>query len=115
MTGLRPDDAQPLTAPQARMFARMRWLMLMSGFATLLGIAVVLGVVGYRVFRGGSTGAAGVSDLTVLLPKGAKIAATATAGDALIVTIDINGTTEIRSFDAKTLRPLGRLRFATEP
>ena len=115
MTGLRPDDEKPLTVPQARMIARMRWLMLVSGFATLLGIAVVLGVVGYRVFRSGSSGAANPSDLTVLMPKGAKIAATATAGDTLIVTIEINGTTEIRSFDAKTLRPLGRLRFATEP
>jgi hypothetical protein len=113
MTG--SDDTQPLTPAQARMVARVRWLMLISGFATVLGIAVVLGVVGYRTFRSAGTSTAGATDVIVLLPKGAKIVATAAAGDALIVTIEIGGTTEIRSFDARTLAPLGRLRFATEP
>jgi hypothetical protein len=31
------------------------------------------------------------------------------------VTIDVGGTIEIRTFDAKTLKPAGRLKFATEP
>ncbi len=85
--------------------------MLISGFATVLGIAVVIGVIGYRVFRSeGSTHAT-----TALLPKGARVVATAVAGDHVVVTLDVNGATEIRSFDAKSLRPLGRLRFATEP
>ena len=53
MTG--SDDEQPLTPAQTRMVARVRWLMLMSGFATVLGIAVVLGVVGYRMFRSAGT------------------------------------------------------------
>jgi hypothetical protein len=109
------DDEQPLTPAQARVVARVRWLMLISGFATVLGIAVVLGVVGYRMFGTAGSSPSGNSDVTALLPKGAKIVSTATAGDALIVTIEIGGATEIRSFDAKTLRPLARLRFATEP
>jgi hypothetical protein len=109
------DDERPLTPVQARVVARMRWLMLISGFATVLGIAVVLGVVGYRIFHSGSANAGGGSELTVLFPKGAKIVATSVSGDALIVTIEVGGTTEIRSFDARTLRPLARLRFATEP
>ena len=50
-----------------------------------------------------------------MLPKGARIVATGTAGDRLAVTLDIAGTTEIRTFDAKTLKPTGRLRFAVEP
>jgi hypothetical protein len=37
------------------------------------------------------------------------------AEDRLAVTIDINGTIEVRTFDIKSLRPVGRLRFATEP
>jgi hypothetical protein len=110
-----PEDDEPLAPDQARIVARVRWLMLISGFATVLGIAVVLGVVGYRMFRSAGTSTAGTSDLVALLPKGAKIIATAAAGDALIVTIEIGGTTEIRSFDARTLAPLARLRFATEP
>ena len=110
-----PDDEQPLTPAQTRMVARVRWLMLVSGFATLLGITVVLGVVGYRMFRSAGTATAGASDVIALLPKGAKIVSTAAAGDALIVTIELGGATEVRSFDARTLAPLARLRFATEP
>ena len=37
------------------------------------------------------------------------------AGDQVVVTIDIGGAIEIRTFDAKTLSPAGRLRFAVEP
>jgi len=105
------EAEKPLSPEQARLVARVRWLMLVSGFATLLGIAVVIGVIGYRVFRSdGST-----KEVTALLPKGARIVQTAVAGDHIVVTLDIGGATEIRSFDAGSLRPLGRLRFATEP
>ena len=109
------SDDEPLTPAQARIVARVRWLMLISGVATVLGIAVVLGVVGYRMFRSAGTSTAGASDVIALLPKGAKIIATAAAGEALIVTVEIGGVTEVRSFDARTLQPLARLRFATEP
>ena len=36
-------------------------------------------------------------------------------GDRLLVTLDIGGATEIRSFDAKTLKPAGKLKFVSEP
>ena len=113
MTG--SDDEQPLTPAQTRMVARVRWLMLMSGFATVLGIAVVLGVVGYRMFRSAGTSAAGATDVIVLLPKGAKVVATAAAGDALIVTIELGGASVRASKLRISVAPLGRLRFATEP
>ncbi len=87
--------------------------MLISGLATVLGIAVVIGVIGYRVFR--SDGSAGPVETTALLPKGAKVLTTAVAGDRVVVTIEVGGVPEIRTFDATTLRPAGRLRFATEP
>ncbi len=111
MTGQITDDEKPLDPEQARLVAKVRWLMLVSGFATLLGIAVVIGVIGYRVFRADGS----VHDVTALLPKGAKIVNTAVAGDHVVVTFDIGGITEIRSFDARTLRQLARLRFAQEP
>ena len=85
--------------------------MLISGLAAVLGIAVVIGVIGYRVFR--SEGSA--IELTALLPKGARIVATAVAADRIAVTIELAGVLEIRTFDLKTLKPTGRLRFATEP
>jgi hypothetical protein len=50
-----------------------------------------------------------------MLPKGARIVATAVAGDRLVVTLDVGGATEIRTFDARTLKPAGRLKFANEP
>ena len=86
--------------------------MILSGFATLLGIAVVVGVIGYRVFR--SDGRA-QAEVTAMLPKGAKVIATAVSGERIAVTIEVGGAIELRTFDLDTLKPIGRLRFATEP
>ena len=111
MTDPGSDDEQPLDPAQARIVAKVRWLMLLSGLATILGIAVVIGVISVKLFRGGDT----TSDVTALVPKGARIVQTAVAGDYVVVTLDVGGATEIRSFDARTLRQVGRLRFALEP
>jgi len=108
------DDAEPPLPPeQQKIVARVRWLMLISGFATLLGIAVVVGVIGYRFFR--ANGSVAPAEVTALLPKGAKVTATAVADDRIAVTIEQGGVVEVRTFDLKTLKPTGRLRFATEP
>ena len=106
-------DDEPLSPAQAQVVARVRWLRVISGVATMLGIAVVIGVIGYRVFR--SDGRAGPVEATALLPKGGRIVQTAVAGDRIVVTVDVGGALEIRTFDAATLRPAGRLRFAIEP
>ena len=87
--------------------------MLVSGFATFLGIAVVIGVIGYRVFR--SEGSAASPDLVTLLPKGARIVSTGVSGDRIAVTVDVQGALEIRTFDLHSLKPTGRLKFASEP
>jgi hypothetical protein len=107
------DDEPPLDPAAARMIARVRLLMVVSGITTMVAIAAVIGVIGYRVFR--SDGSAAAVEVTALLPKGARIVATAVTEDRLVVTLDIGGGTEIRTFDVKSLRPTGRLRFATEP
>jgi len=86
--------------------------MLISGATTLVAIAAVFGVIGYRVFKAEGSAPA---EVTALLPKGARVVATAIAEDRIMVTIDVGGTIEIRIFDAKTLNPAGRLKFATEP
>ena len=99
----------------ARMMARARWLLIISGFTTLIAIAAVLAVIGYRVFRAGGSGAAATAEGIVTLPKGARVVATAVAGERIVVTLDVAGATEIRIFDAKTLQETGRIRFATEP
>jgi hypothetical protein len=88
-------------------------MMAISGATTLIAIAAVLGVIGYRVFK--SEGSAPPGEVTALLPKGARIVSIAVADDRLAVTVDVGGAMEIRTFDLKSLKPLGRLRFAIEP
>jgi hypothetical protein len=79
----------------------------------MVGIAVVVTVIGYRVFR--SEGRPGPVEAMAQLPKGARVVSTATAGDRIVVTIDIGGALEVHTFDARTLSPEGRLRFVAEP
>ena len=110
--GSPQDDAEPPLPPeQQKIVARVRWLMLISGFATVLGIAVVIGVIGYRFSRGEGS----VGDMTALLPKGTRVVSTVVAGDRIAVTVEVAGSLEIHTFDLNTLKPRGRLRFATEP
>jgi hypothetical protein len=106
------NDAAPVDPAAARIVAKARWLMLISGATTVIAIAAVIGVIGYRVFKAEGSAPA---EVTALLPKGARVIATAIAEDRIVVTVDAGGAIEIRTFDAKTLKPVGRLKFATEP
>ena len=103
------------TPEQAALFARVRRMMLIAGATTGIAVAAVLFAVGYRLYRSEPSVTTAASDVTATLPKGAKIVSTAVAGDRLLVTLDIGGATEIRTFDAKTLKPAGRLKFVSEP
>ena len=72
----------------------------------------MVSVIGYRVYsNGGPVGADGI----VTLPKGAKVLSTVASAGRIAVLVDIGGTTELRTFDIKTLKQTGRLQFATEP
>jgi hypothetical protein len=113
MSDPQADDEKPLDPASARIVSRVRWMMAISAFTTLLAVVAVLGVVSYRLFR--SDGSATAVDVTATLPKGARIATTAVADDRIAVTLDINGAIEIRTFDLRSLRQTGRLRFVTEP
>ena len=85
---------------------------LIAGLTTAVGVGALLVAIGYRLFR---TEGSAQTDVTATLPKGARIVSTAALGEKLAVTVDIGGVTEIRLFDGKTLKPAGRLRFASEP
>jgi hypothetical protein len=114
MSELAPEDEQkPLDAAAASVVAKVRGLMLISGLTTFIAIAAVTGVIGYRVFH--EPGSVANPDVTALLPKGARVVSIAATADRMVVTIEVSGTLEARLFDAKTLAPAGRLRFATEP
>ena len=101
------------TPEQAALFMRVRRMMLIAGLTTALAVSAVLIAIGYRLFR--SEGSTVTSDTIATLPKGARIVSTGVAGDRLVVTLEVGGTTEIRTFDAHTLKPAGRLKFANEP
>src|ERR1700744_4794189 len=104
------ETAAPQPTPeQAALFARVRRMMLIAGLTTALAVAAVLIAIGYRLFR--TEGSAATTDLTAVLPKGARIVSTGASGGRLVVTLDIGGTTEIRTFDVKTLKPMGKLKF----
>ena len=110
-SGAPPGNPVP-DAAQSQFIARMRWMMLISGATTVIAIAAVLGVIGYRLLH--QEGSA-PSDVTGLLPKGARVIAAGVAGDRIAVTVEVNGAVEIRTYDVKTLRATGTLKFATQP
>jgi hypothetical protein len=98
----------------AAMVAKVRKMMLIAGLTTAIGIGALLVVIGYKLFHAEGSGTS-LTAVTAMLPKGAKIVSTGVAGDRLAVTLDLGGVMEIRTFDAKTLKPVGTLKFANEP
>jgi len=120
--------AQPLDPDSTRTLGNIRRLMLASNLFMVVAIGAVLTVVGYRIYRiepappppppppVAVPAAAKIPlDMTLTLPRGARILQTAVAGDRLVITLEIDGATEIRTFDVKTLQPTGRMSFATVP
>ncbi|MFB9262936.1 hypothetical protein ACFFWD_07085 [Bradyrhizobium erythrophlei] len=102
------------TTEQAALIARVRRMMLIAGLTSALAVAAVLIAIGYRLYRSEGSPAP-ATDVTAALPKGARIVSTGVAGERLVITLDIGGATEIRTFDAKTLKPVGKLTFVSEP
>src|SRR5262249_38316908 len=82
-------DDKPLDPAAAKIVARVRWLMLISGVTTFVGVAAILGVIGYRMFR--AEGSAAPADVTALLPKGARIVSTTVGEDRIAVTLEVGG------------------------
>jgi hypothetical protein len=108
------DDEKPLDPEAARFVAKVRRLMTIAIATTFLAIAVVIGVIGYRVFR--VEGSAPVApDLTAALPAGAKVISTVVGDGRIVLTIDLAGATELRIFDLNTLKARGRIRLAPQP
>jgi hypothetical protein len=97
----------------ASFMSKVRWMMAISGATTLVAIAAILGVIGYRVFK--SEGSAPLAEVTALLPKDARVVSVSAADDRIVVGVEVGGAIEARTYDVKTLRPTGRLTFANEP
>jgi hypothetical protein len=87
---------EPAESAAAQVVARARVIMLISALTTALAVAAVVAVIGYRMFNNGAVTIA--TDDMVQLPKGARVI-----------------STELRTFDIKTLKQTGRLRFTGAP
>jgi hypothetical protein len=108
------DDEKPLEPEAARAVAQVRRLMMIATATTFVAVAVVLGVIGYRVFKSGGSAPA-LSDTVAQLPAGAKVVSTAVGDGRIVLTVEIAGALELRTFDLHTLKPVGRMRFAPAP
>jgi hypothetical protein len=87
-------------------------MMVISALTTLLAIAAVVVVIGYRVY--GAPGNTTVTNGMVMLPKGARVVSSTVTATTIGVTIDVDGADEVRIYDRKTMQQVGRLRFGTE-
>jgi hypothetical protein len=101
----------PAESEAAQMVGRARVMMVISALTTALAIAAVVAVIGYRMF---SLGAA-TTDGVIALPKDARVISTVASAGRLAVLVDVGGVSEVRTFDIKTLKETGRLRFTTAP
>lgn len=96
----------------ARIVAKVRRLMMIASLTTFIAVAVVIGVIGYRVFKGEGR-VQQISAGSPTLPAGAKVLSSAIGEGRLVLTVDINGAIELLSFDLNTLTPLGRTRLTS--
>jgi hypothetical protein len=112
-----PDDAKPMTPDQTRALLQVRRFMMIASVTTFIAIAVVFGVIGYKVYKSGDREEPpqALPDVTESLPAGAKVLSTAIGNDHIVVTIETAGGIELRTFDPDTLEPLGRLRLMPKP
>lgn len=114
-------EPEPLTPEQEAAVAKVRRLVLISSATLVIGIGAVFGVIGYKVFRSGdrpsvtdTDGPRSLVEAFDKLPPGAKVVGTAIGEAQIVVTIEVGGATELRTYDPDTLRPLGRLRLAPQ-
>jgi hypothetical protein len=123
---LVPQTPEPKPdADAANVIAKVRKLMLVSMAVTVIAVGAVFGFVGYRMFKGEGTTAktadklpeasAIPADMTLALPRGARVIQSAVAGDRLVITLEADGRIEVRTFDVNTLQPAGRLNFSGTP
>lgn len=109
------SDDRPLDPQAAAAIRRVRQLMMVAGATTFIALAFVLGVIGYRLYNIGESGAPPPTTAAAGLPPGAKVLSTAVGDNRIVLTVEIDGVVELRTFALDTLRPLGRVRLAPQP
>jgi hypothetical protein len=128
MASAQRPSAEPepaLDADAQHLISKVRRLMLVSMAITVIAVGSVFGFIGYRMYKGDGTAAKTAdklpesspipTDVTLSLPRGARVVQSAVANDRLVMTLEIDGKLEVRTFDVKTLQPSGRLNFSATP
>src|ERR1700722_54497 len=98
--------SDPAESETAQLVARARTMMIISALTTGLAVAAVVAVIGYRMF---ALGGAAATEGVITLPKGARIVSMAGSSGRVAILVDIDGASEMRVFDMKTLKETGRL------
>ena len=123
-----PGNVEAVPAPDAdaeKLVARVRKLMMVSMAVTMIAVGSVFAFIGYRVSKGDGVSEkradklpaapAIPADVTLSIPRGARVVQSSVAADRLIITLEIDGKLEVRTFDVTTLQPAGRLNFSATP
>jgi hypothetical protein len=109
------DDEKPLDPQAAAFMAKVKRLMMIASLTTFVAVGVVLAVIGYRVYHWQGSAPQAGADTAPHLPAGAKVLSTAVGDGRVVLTVENAGAIELLSFDATTLKPLGRVRLAPSP
>lgn len=88
--------------------------MMIASVTTLVALGAVLAVIGYRVFHWQGSGQAtpALNEQQAALPPDAKILSSAIGEGRLVLTVEVGGVIELRSFDLATLKPVARMRLS---
>jgi hypothetical protein len=106
-------DEKALDPEGALIVAKVRRLMMIASLTTFIAVAVVIGIIGYRVFRGEGR-VQQTSAVIPTLPAGTKVLSSTIGEGRLVLTVEVNGAIEVLSFELDTLKPVGRLRLAPQ-
>ncbi|HEU5020193.1 MAG TPA: hypothetical protein VFT69_19705 [Pseudolabrys sp.] len=114
-----PD--QKLSEADAHFVARVRRFMIFAVGGTFLALAIVLALIGYRLSQSGKSApstaavpATAAAPASATLPAGAKVLTTTIGEGHIVLTVEVDGALELRTFDLYTLKPLGRLRLSPQ-
>jgi hypothetical protein len=113
-----PEPEKSPEPQDAAVIAKVRRLMLIATLTTVIAFGAVIAVIGYRVFHWQGSGPAptpAAATIAATLPAGAKVLSTAVGDGHIVLTLQVSGAIELMTFDAQTLKPLGRLHLSERP
>lgn len=116
----------PADAAAAQLIARVRRLMVATILVTLLAVGGLFAFIGYRIYKSEEAIDKKVDkiplqvptptpEVMLSLPSNARIIQAGVAEERLVITLEIDGKIEVRTYDVKTLEPAARMGFSTTP